>query len=82
MNPGVMNFLDHLSVGGSSASNIEEIVVDELPEVFSGCNIKDLEIRQQTDIAVLVMCVNKDYLPLIVRGLSSRAHSKLYVLGK
>ena len=31
MNPGVMNFLDHLSVGGSSATNIEEIVVDELP---------------------------------------------------
>ena len=82
MNPGVMNFLDHLSVGGSSATNIEEIVVDELPEVFSGCNIKDLEIRQQTGCTVIGYVCEQGLLTVNPSpDFKVAPHSKLYVLG-
>jgi voltage-gated potassium channel len=82
MNPGVMNFLDHLSVGGSSATNIEEIVVDELPEVFGGCNIKDLEIRQQTGCTVIGYVCKQGLLTVNPSpDFKVAPHSKLYVLG-
>ena len=82
MNPGVMNFLDQLSVGGSSATNIEEIVIDELPEVFSACNIKDLEIRQQTGCTVIGYVCEKGELTVNpAPDFKVAPHSKLYVLG-
>lgn len=82
MNPGVMNFLDQLSVGGSSATNIEEIIIDELPEVFSACNIKDLEIRQQTGCTVIGYVSEKGELTVNpAPDFKVAPHSKLYVLG-
>ena len=82
MNPGVMNFLDHLSVGGSSATNIEEIEVDELPETKGSKNIKDLQIRQETGCTVIgyvdeigALTVNP------APDMQLAPHSKLYVLG-
>lgn len=82
MNPGVMNFLDHLSVGGSSATNIEEIVIDELPEVFSACDIKDLEIRQQTGCTVIgYIGAHGELVVNPAPDFKVEPHSKLYVLG-
>jgi len=82
MNPGVMNFLDHLSVGGSSATNIEEIVVDELPEELSNCNIKDLKIRQQTGCTVIGYVDESGELVVNPSpDFNVAPHSKLYVLG-
>ena len=82
MNPGVMNFLDHLSVGGSSATNIEEIVVDELPEELSSCNIKDLKIRQQTGCTVIGYVDESGELYVNPSpDFKVAPHSKLYVLG-
>ena len=77
-----MNFLDQLSVGGSSATNIEEIIIDELPEVFSACNIKDLEIRQQTGCTVIGYVCEKGELTINhASDFKVAPHSKLYVLG-
>lgn len=82
MNPGVMNFLDHLSVGGSSATNIEEIVIDELPKAFSVCNIMDMEIRQQTGCTVIGYVDERGELTINpAPDLQVAPHSKLYVLG-
>ena len=82
MNPGVMNFLDHLSVGGSSATNIEEIVVDELPEEMSNCNIKDLKIRQQTGCTVIGYVDESGELVVNPSpDFKVAPHAKLYVLG-
>ncbi|MEY2963706.1 MAG: hypothetical protein RL754_967 [Bacteroidota bacterium] len=82
MNPGVMNFLDHLSVGGSSATNIEEIVIDELPKLFNSCNIKELEIRQQTGCTVIGYVDEHGELTVNpAPDFQVAPHSKLYVLG-
>lgn len=82
MNPGVMNFLDHLSVGGSSATNIEEILVDQLPSKWSTCNIRDLEIRQETGCTVIgYVCEQGNLTINPAPDFSVEPHSKLYVLG-
>lgn len=82
MNPGVMNFLDHLSVGGSSATNIEEIVVDELPNQFGKCNIKELEIRQQTGCTVIGYVDEHGELTVNpAPDFQVAPHSRIYVLG-
>jgi len=82
MNPGVMNFLDHLSVGGSSATNIEEIGVDELPTSMPAKNIKDLQIRQATGCTVIGYVDQQGALTVNPSPEMQLApHSKLYVLG-
>jgi len=82
MNPGVMNFLDHLSVGGSSATNIEEIEVDELPETKGSKNIKDLQIRQETGCTVIGYVDESGALTVNPSpDMQLAPHSKLYVLG-
>ena len=82
MNPGVVTFLDHLSVGGSSATNIEEIAVDELPDALANCNIKDLEIRRQTGCTVIGYATSQGELTINPSpDFTVAPHSKLYVLG-
>ncbi len=53
MKPSVVDFLDHLSVGGLSATNIEEIKVDQLPDSFDAKTIEDLQIRKMTGCTVV-----------------------------
>lgn len=55
MKPSVVDFLDHLSVGGLSATNIEEIKVDQLPDSFDAKTIEDLQIRKMTGCTVVGM---------------------------
>ena len=82
MSPGVMDFLDHLSVGGRSATNIEEIQIDELPETFSACNIKDLEIRRETGCTVIGHICEEGNLTINPEpDFRVSPHSKIYVLG-
>jgi len=61
---------------------IEEIVIDELPEIFSACNIKDLEIRQQTGCTVIGYVCEKGELTVNpAPDFKVAPHSKLYILG-
>ena len=55
MKPSIVDFLDHLSVGGLSATNIEEIQVDQLPDRFDAKTIEDLQIRKMTGCTVVGM---------------------------
>ncbi|MGB0980319.1 MAG: potassium channel family protein, partial [Croceimicrobium sp.] len=45
MNPDIVEFLEHLSVEGSSESNLEEIELSELVGESKSCSLYDLHIR-------------------------------------
>lgn len=53
MNPDIVEFLEHLSVEGSSDSNLEEIDLKELIGERRSCSLNDLQIRQQTGCTII-----------------------------
>lgn len=53
MSPRVAEFLDHLSVGGKSDTNIEEVAVHDLPQSWGINRISDLQIRKTTGCSVI-----------------------------
>ena len=82
MKPSVVEFLDHLSVGGLSATNIEEIKVNELPDGFKAKTIEDLDIRKTTGCTVVGMKSSENPVvinPPVTAELSS--DSVIFVLG-
>ena len=82
MKPDVVQFLDHISVGGLSATNIEEILVDEIPRDLQANNIQDLEIRTQTGCTVIgYKPVGGDFIINPGTTIQLTHNSKLFVLG-
>ena len=82
MKPDIVEFLDHLSVGGLSATNIEEIKVQELPPHISAKTIEDLAIRKQTGCTVVGM--KSEGKPMVINpAVNAELHSDsiLFVLG-
>lgn len=53
MNPDIVEFLEHLSVEGSSESNLEEIELSELVGESKSCSLYDLHIRQKTGCTII-----------------------------
>ncbi len=82
MNPDIVEFLDNLSVGGQSSTNIEEIKVNELPPHFNAKTIEDLEIRKQTGCNVIGMKTNNKSM-IVNPSIDNELHadSILFVLG-
>lgn len=82
LKPDIVQFLDHISVGGSSATNIEEILVDEIPQRLSAHNIQELEIRKQTGCTVIGFKPHgKEFIINPGAELELERDSKLFVLG-
>ena len=82
MKPDVVEFLDHISVGGLSATNIEEIVVDEIPDMLKANNIQELEIRTQTGCTVIgYKSDGGDFVINPGASIELKRKSKLFVLG-
>ncbi|MCT4624820.1 MAG: NAD-binding protein [Schleiferiaceae bacterium] len=82
MKPNVVEFLDHLSVGGMSATNIEEIKVEELPDGYKAKTIEDLEIRKKTGCTVVGM--KSDTTQVIINpsvDAKLQSDSVIFVLG-
>ena len=80
--PDIVQFLDHLSVGGLSATNIEEILVNEIPSNLQAHNIQELEIRKQTGCTVIgYKPEGDDYIVNPGAELELKKNSKLFVLG-
>jgi len=82
MKPDIVEFLDHLSVGGLSATNIEEIKVKELPSQFNAKTIEDLQIRKRTGCTVVGM--KSEGKPMMINpAVNAELHSDsiLFVLG-
>jgi voltage-gated potassium channel len=51
--PDIMEFIDRLSIDGESSSNIEELIIEDLPEEYINKSILDLELRKKTGCTVV-----------------------------
>jgi len=80
--PGVTEFINQLSMGGFSETNMEEVVVNKLPGSIKANTLADLQIQEKTGCVVIGMKIkDKDSLinPSLDRLLEPE--SILYVLG-
>lgn len=82
VNPNIVEFLDHISVEGSSNINLEEVELSDFSDDPSEFNLSDLEIRQKTGCTVIGLKtpegkyqINPDSEEKLTRS------SKLFVLG-
>lgn len=83
MTPDIMEFIDRLSIEGESRSNIEELIIEDLPEEYTNKSIFDLELRKRTGCTVIgfktpekVYIINPDASTKLV------PKSKLIVIGR
>ena len=81
--PDVIEFVDRLTIEGETTANLEEIDVDELPKIYVGKTILDLDIRKKTGCTVIgLRNPDKDYIinpeadSILIKG------SHLIVLGR
>ena len=81
MSPDVVEFIDHLSVGGSSQTNIEEILVNDILAENTQ-QISDLDIRKTTGCTVIgYKTENGQYVINPGADVKLTPNSKLFVLG-
>tara|TARA_R110001592_G_scaffold63118_5_gene193274 strand:+ start:1259 stop:2257 length:999 start_codon:yes stop_codon:yes gene_type:complete len=81
--PDVIEFVDRLTIEGETTANLEEIDVDELPKIYLGKTILDLDLRRKTGCTVIgLRNPDKDYIinpeadSILIKG------SHLIVLGR
>lgn len=80
--PDVMEFLDHISVQGSAAINLEEISFSELPEDFRHKTIGELNAAQITGCNIIgFKTAQGEYVINPSAGTEVIPNSKLFVLG-
>lgn len=81
--PDIIEFIDRLSIEGESSSNIEELVIEDLPEEYTNKSIFDLDLRKRTGCNVIgfktpdkAYIINPDPSTILV------PKSKLIVIGR
>jgi len=81
--PDIMEFIDRLSIEGESTSNIEELVIEDLPEEYTNKSIFDLELRKKTGCTVIgFKTPNKEYIINPDASTKLVPKSKLIVIGR
>tara|TARA_R110002050_G_scaffold53118_2_gene120780 strand:- start:5472 stop:6494 length:1023 start_codon:yes stop_codon:yes gene_type:complete len=81
--PGLMEFIDNLSIVGKSNINIEEIAVEKLYSKQSIKTIKDLDLRKKTGCTVIgYKDENGEYVVNPEAELELAPNSKIIVLGR
>ncbi|WP_338358357.1 potassium channel family protein [Yeosuana marina] len=81
--PGLMEFLDNLSIVGKSNINIEEIAVEKLYNTNEVRTIKDLDLRRKTGCTVIgYKDENGEYIVNPEADLKLVPNSKIIVLGR
>ncbi|KAB1068233.1 potassium channel protein [Tamlana haliotis] len=81
--PGLVEFIDNLSIVGSSDINVEEVAVEDLYDTGSLKTIKDLDIRQKTGCTVIGFKNEKgEYLVNPEADLVLVPNSKVIFLGR
>lgn len=81
--PGLMEFLDNLSIVGKSNINIEEIAVEKLYNTNEVRTIKDLDLRRKTGCTVIgYKDENGEYIVNPEADLRLVPNSKIIVLGR
>ncbi|MGK0252844.1 MAG: voltage-gated potassium channel [Mariniflexile sp.] len=81
--PGLMEFIDNLSIVGKSNINIEEIAVEKLFDKNSVKTIKGLDLRRKTGCSVIgYKDENGEYILNPDADLELAPNSKIIVLGR
>jgi voltage-gated potassium channel len=81
--PGLMEFIDNLSIVGETNVNIEEIPVEKLFKSKEGKTIKDLDLRKKTGCNIIGYKDEKgEYLVNPETELELEPNSKIIVLGR
>ena len=81
--PDIIEFVDRLSLEGDRAANLEEIIVDDLPQAYISKSILDLDLRNKTGCSVIgYKTVDNDYIVNPEADITLVAGSKLIVLGR
>lgn len=81
--PGLMEFIDNLSIVGKSNINIEEVAVEKLLKNQSSKTIKDLDLRKKTGCSVIgYKDENGQYIVNPEAELELAPNSKIIVLGR
>ncbi|AJR02370.1 potassium channel family protein [Siansivirga zeaxanthinifaciens] len=81
--PGLMEFIDNLSIVGKSNINIEEVAVEKLLRDEFTKTIKDLDLRRKTGVTVIgYKDQNGDYIVNPEADLDLAPNSKIIVLGR
>lgn len=79
--PGLMEFIDNLSIVGKSNINIEEIAVEKLTKKIK--TIKDLDLRKKTGCTIIgYKNENGEYIVNPEASLKLAPKSKIIVLGR
>ena len=81
--PGLMEFIDNLSIVGKSNINIEEVDVEKLFKSGKGRTIRDLDLRKKTGCSVIgYKNENGEYLVNPEAELELAPNSRIIVLGR
>ena len=81
--PDIMEFIDRLSIEGESSSNIEELVIENLPEEYTNKSIFDLDLRKRTGCTVIgFKTPGKEYIINPDASTKLVPKSKLIVIGR
>ena len=81
--PGLMEFLDNLSIVGKSNINIEEVAVEKLYNTNELRTIKDLDLRRKTGCTVIgFKDENGEYIVNPEADIKLVPKSKVIVLGR
>lgn len=81
--PGLMEFIDNLSIVGKSNINIEEVAVEKLYSTAATKTIKDLDLRRKTGCTVIGYKDEKgEYIVNPEAELVLAPNSKIIVLGR
>ncbi len=81
--PDIMEFIDRLSIEGESSSNIEELVIEDLPEEYTNKSIFDLDLRKRTGCTVIgFITPDKEFIINPDASTKLVPKSKLIVIGR
>lgn len=81
--PGLMEFIDNLSIVGKSDINIEEVAVEKFYDSKKPRTIKDLDLRKKTGCTVIgYKDENGEYTVNPGAEMKLARHSKIIVLGR
>ncbi len=83
MNPNIVEFLEFISVEGSSSINLEEIEVSQITGSSESMQLKDLALRQKTGCTIIgLKTPSGEYIINPGADTIISHHSRLFVLGK
>jgi len=83
VSPDIIEFVDKLSLDGDCVTNLEEIIVNELPKEFIHKTLRDLDLRKKTGCSVIgVKTSDNKYIINPESNIELLPNSKLIVLGR